>query len=100
MGDSLKWAELKSFSFKDLISIIVVLLFCFICIAYTIFFIQQKVNNLPVLLSLISALIPLMITIIGVYGGTEGLELIKNKFNEVDSITTISNTSISNNSNI
>jgi len=73
----MKWTALHLFSFKDLISCAIVLTFM-----VTIGFYLYK--NSDGLLELIKVLITPVIWVVSIYGGTEGLELIKGKLENSD----------------
>lgn len=75
----MKWTELKSFSFKDLISSAIM----FIYIVVIGFFLWNDSNSL---LKLIEILTTPVIWIISLYSGTEGLELIKGKLENSDAL--------------
>lgn len=74
----MKWTELKSFSFKDLISIIIVVTFVSLIIFYSLigFFTKEYPQAL---FELIKVVVTPISWVLGIYGGTEGLELIKGK---------------------
>lgn len=81
----MKWTSLHGFSFKDLISIILTIGF----ITVIGFYIGIGIHTLEypsALLELIKILVTPILWVISIYGGTEGLELLKDKISSSDSL--------------
>jgi len=71
----MKWTSLSFFSFKDLISVILIVSF----VGNLIYSLKTKD---PISVSLFTAQIPIIISVIGIYGTTEGVEMYMSKKNQ------------------
>ena len=69
----MSWHSLETFSFKDLISGILIFTF----VGITIF--SLLTGNLNAM-SIITTYVPIVLAILGIYGTTEGVQLFSNKY--------------------